>query len=345
MPLLTTARRIVNGCEGNVIHSEYSHANKWSSTSVAVNCYGFLQLLLLECAMIAFDRLNQFMEESRTKIPPSFDGIPCPFHYAAFFNSLDNDPHWESVQGFRNLRPGDILCYLPPDYTPKPISEMPKARTGMHVGVIEKIKVVLDSSLEIDLIDSTRRPHCKEDSRYEKDKGGVGRAPLKISCKEDKPEMPFFLQWGSSQTVWEKKLFFGRLKNLESPHEIFQFLKKLFEKLESSESSSRSIDVVQSCDNLNKKSGTGSMESFSEILESLEKLLEKLESSETPKSSIGIVQSCDRIEQSCDSFEIPLEIFQNLENHLVILERSESDDKPIGIVQSSAQIFAGHSQE
>lgn len=208
--LLGTAKRIADWCEANGLESDYSHQNRWDVYRVSVNCYGFLQLLLFASSRVAFERLEHFMRQS-PKIPPSFDGIPCPFHYAAIFYN-EKDPHWEGISRLTHLREGDILCYLPPKFTPQTITEMPKAKTGMHVGIIEKIKLARDSSLEIEVIDSTRRPHCKEDTRSEKDKGGIGRAPLRISCKEEAGHTRIFLQWGSSDIKWEKDLFFGRLK-------------------------------------------------------------------------------------------------------------------------------------
>lgn len=266
------------------------------------------------------------------KIPPSFDKIPCPFHYAAFFNSLDNDPHWEAVQGFQNLRPGDILCYLPPEYTPEPISEMPQGRTGMHVGVIEKIKMVGDSTIELDLIDSTRKPHCKEDSRYKEGKGGIGRAPLKISRKEDTADMPFSLQWGSSQTKWEKKLFFGRVKNFENPQEYLQCLKNVLEKLQCKERPRNSIDVVQSSDNLTELSDN--FELPLELLQSLESCLEKLHCKESPRNPIGVVQSSENLTKISENFELPLEIFQSLESRFQKLQSGENSQSPVGDVTS-----------
>lgn len=145
------------------------------------------------------------MEEMRYFVPLSIDQIPCPFHYAFFFTFLGNHEYWLQVY-FTDLAPGDIFCYLPPNFIPEKRSEMPTTRTGTHVGIIEKVIRTTNNSVELVIIDCTRFPHCQEDSRT---KGGIGRSPLTIYIERDKT----FLQWGSREKLWQKEVFFGRLKS------------------------------------------------------------------------------------------------------------------------------------
>ncbi len=155
------------------------------------------------------------MYENQARIPVSLDQIPCPFHYAAFFSWLQENkhPHWETVIGFEDLQPGDLLVYLPPDFVPKEISEIPAERTGTHVMVVEEIAFHGDR-IELSVIDCTRLRHCPEDSRVKGLKDGVGRSPLTIVQRSEGA----LLQWGTRKRKWkrsqafEKNLFFARLK-------------------------------------------------------------------------------------------------------------------------------------
>ena len=50
----------------------------------------------------------------------------------------------------------------------------------MHIMVVERVLKVQDDQVELMVIDCTRRPQCKEDSR---EAGGIGRAPVTICVR------------------------------------------------------------------------------------------------------------------------------------------------------------------
>ncbi len=146
------------------------------------------------------------MFSNRDRTPVSFDQIPCPFHYAAFFASLTEhkNQYWTAVKDIQSLQAGDFIVYLPENYTPKEITELPKSRTGMHIMIVEKVILLEPNQIALTIMDCTRFRHCWEDTRI---KGGIGRAPLTIRMQDKKT----ILQWGTRERTWEKELFFGRL--------------------------------------------------------------------------------------------------------------------------------------
>lgn len=154
------------------------------------------------------------MYNASDQIPISVDNIPCPFHYSAFFSSLEHCENkcWYPIQEFKEIQKGDLFGYLPCKYVPKKISEIPTKRTGMHLGIIEKVIKVQNEQIELLIIDCTRIPHCVEDSRSKNGKGGVGKSPLTIYIKEEGA----ILQWGTNKEKLKKHLFFGRLKSIEN---------------------------------------------------------------------------------------------------------------------------------
>lgn len=149
------------------------------------------------------------MYDRGSQIPISIDGIPCPFHYEAFFSSLKDheNKYWSYVPHIKDVKPGDIFGYLPRNFIPQEISQIPKERTGTHLGVVEQVLNIQEGKIELVIIDCTRFPHCKEDTRV---KGGIGRSPLTIYFENGKA----ILRWGSRKKKWEKDIFLGRLKCL-----------------------------------------------------------------------------------------------------------------------------------
>ncbi|MBS0625657.1 MAG: hypothetical protein JSS32_06370 [Verrucomicrobia bacterium] len=169
------------------------------------NCYGFINQVLLEHHPKAHNSLVEFMLSNRT-VPVSFDKIPCPFHYSAFFDSLSycKNPHWARVAEMSDLQPGDFIIYLPQNYVPKNIEAIGAKRTGMHIMIVEEVVSTELNQVSLSIVDCTRFRHCWEDAR---EKGGIGRSPLTIERKEK----TYALRWGSREKTLEKELFFGRL--------------------------------------------------------------------------------------------------------------------------------------
>ncbi len=158
----------------------------------------------------SYETLVNFMDANTDRIPRGVDGIACPFHYAAFFSSLESgkDRYWSSFKDVKQLIPGDVIVYLPHHYVLKVTVEIQSiVRPATHVMIVEKIISIHEDKVELIIIDSSRYPHCPEDSRVT---GGVGRAPLTIHTE---PE-GMSIQWGTREKRWSKNLFFGRLKDI-----------------------------------------------------------------------------------------------------------------------------------
>jgi hypothetical protein len=197
---------IADDCQSGKILSMYSHDNRVSSLEWRFNCYGFVSHLLAQHHPKAYEAVVAFMHSNQDQIPVSFDQIPCPFHYSAFFTSLADhkNSHWTAVKGIEDLQSGDLIVYLPQNYTPKEITEIPNKRTGTHIMIVEKVKSQEPNKITLTVIDCTRFRHCSEDSRI---KGGIGRSPVTFEIHNDQT----ILQWGAREKIWEKELFFGRL--------------------------------------------------------------------------------------------------------------------------------------
>ena len=174
-----------------------------------------IALLAKKVSEKAYESLVLFMKNHRY-LPPSLDEIPCPFHYAKLFQSLargeTKNPYWESVPlSAKHILPGDLLVYLPLNYQPKVIDQMPTTRPGMHVMIVERIFKKERNCLALSIIDCSRSRHCKEDSRIEREKG-IGSALLTLTIGS-----PCSLRWGKEKEAMEIEIFLGRLrKNQES---------------------------------------------------------------------------------------------------------------------------------
>ena len=203
---MSNVASIIDDCQSGKTLSTYSHDNRASSLEWRFNCYGFISHLLAQQHPKAYDAVVEFMHSNQDRIPISVDQIPCPFHYSAFFTSLTDckNSYWTAVKGIEDLQSGDLIVYLPQNYTPKEITEIPNKRTGTHIMIVEKVKLQEPNKTTLTIIDCTRFPHCSEDSRI---KGGIGRSPVTIQTQNEK----MILQWGAREKVWEKDLFFGRL--------------------------------------------------------------------------------------------------------------------------------------
>lgn len=208
--ILEVAQSILTRCEQGILASKYSLENQSPSKDhLYFNCYGFIGELLKESSLPSYETIVQFMYKNRSEeLPVSVDGIPCPFHYAAFFTSLVMHPnnYWESVQDWQSLQPGDFIVYLPLHYKPKEIIKIQNRKTGTHVMLIEQIIQINQTEIKLVIIDCTRAPHCSEDHRADR---GIGRSPLNISVQGEKTS----IQWGKNLEKLEKDLFFGRLKS------------------------------------------------------------------------------------------------------------------------------------
>ena len=121
---------LVSRCQNGDLVSTYSHDNVQLGTHLYFNCYGLIKYILENTCPGAYRTVEEFMNARKDGLPVSLDGIPCPFHYAAFFSSLKRctNEYWETFQNSEDVKPGDLIVYLPwtllhkplmcPSYTP-----------------------------------------------------------------------------------------------------------------------------------------------------------------------------------------------------------------------------------
>jgi hypothetical protein len=213
--LLDFAKLLIDECEKGHLRSIYSlEENKESCYELRFHCYGFISYLLEKICDKAYGAVYTFMCNQAPEIPLSIDHIPCPFHYARFFSSLNyiKNPYWDSIEEHQQLQPGDLIVCLPHHYELKEINHMPSQRPGVHIMLIEEVLNTDHHTIQMSIIDCTRSPHSQEDSRFLRQTGGIGRAPLILY----KGAQGYLLQWGSNPNRLEKEVFFGRLKAFSS---------------------------------------------------------------------------------------------------------------------------------
>ena len=189
--------------------SKYSPLNTIMEDTYCYNCYGFINHCIQKAVPEAYDELVEGMNSLGETVPVSFDGLPCPFNYATIFQNLDLT-YWERVTELKDVRPGDIIVYLPLEYTPRTSPEEgSRKRTGTHVMMVQYSHGTKGESYAFSIIDCTRKAHCKEDSRYP-DKNGIGTSPLFLTpVKGDH----CVLKWGERAKNYNKNIFIGRLKD------------------------------------------------------------------------------------------------------------------------------------
>lgn len=169
--------------------STYSHKNKDvvldGKPHYAFNCYGFIDHLLRKTHPSALQEVIDFMEEMRDVIPPSIDGMPCPYNYWAFFEALKirPSPCWKLIDSFEELESGDVIAYVGPDYVHRVIDTYPSSRTGTHMLIVDKVFGQAKGMWHFSIIDCTRAAHNRVDDSRWKGKHGVGQCSLYL-CKE-----------------------------------------------------------------------------------------------------------------------------------------------------------------
>jgi len=189
---------------------DYSHSNTVFPPSF--NCYGFMKQLLLLTRPEAYKDLTERMYVMQNVVPPSSDGIPCPFNYVKIFQCLPKNPspHWEQVDNPEKIRPGDIIAYTPVDYIPPKIASFSKKSTGTHLMLVAKVLQATATKAFLVIIDCTRFPHSKHfDGRK---KRGIGTSLVVLHFGEAFSSV----QWHFFGNRHKKEIAIGRLKSLNS---------------------------------------------------------------------------------------------------------------------------------
>jgi len=203
-PLLLKAQTVFREIHSGKATSKYSHANQ---VLYEMNCYGFLNYLIQETSPEAFREILTAMEELKETTPPSVDGMPCPFNYAAALKH-QKLKHWEMMKQIEEVQPGDILIYLPPNFEPQESFEIGQKPPRIHMMVVERVFPSKENLFHFSIIDCTRIPHNRiDDTRYPK-KSGIGRSSLFLEKRGD----DFALRWRADGPVQMKEMVFARLR-------------------------------------------------------------------------------------------------------------------------------------
>ena len=176
---------------------------------VRLNCYGFVWKVVLSTHIKAGEKLKTKMQELSDKqgIPVSFDGTPCPLHFVEIFKQPDLK-YWMRIQKLEEVEPGDIMVYLPPNHDPSCPPDWEKP-TGTHAMFVHSKEGKEGEGMQFSIIDSTRKAHCKEDSRFPKC-SGIGNTPLTLIPKDEEQGIYLF-QWGSNERQQVKEVVIGRM--------------------------------------------------------------------------------------------------------------------------------------
>ena len=138
-------------------------------------------------------------------IPPSSDGQPCPFNYASALTLLTLS-EWQKVEALSDVIPGDILIYLPRNYHPPIDGNNSKKSTGTHVMIVDQILEKIGGTYQFMILDSTRAPHSRKDTRYPGG-SGIGKSPVFLTPDENFSH----LQWRINGRKHAKELTIGRI--------------------------------------------------------------------------------------------------------------------------------------
>ena len=202
-PLLLKAQKVFEAIQQGRAASSYSHENK---EEYMMNCYGFLNHLVQQTAPHAFQEMVEAMEKLKHTVPPSFDGMPCPYNYAAALKKRQL-AHWKVVEKLEEVRPGDILIYLPVGFEPQEEFELGQAVPAIHMMVVEAVLGQVKEKHHFRVIDCTRIPHNRmDDTRFPK-RSGVGKSSVYLRKEGD----AYLLQWTYTGRRLAKEMVFTRI--------------------------------------------------------------------------------------------------------------------------------------
>ena len=190
--------------------------NRYCSQNISIpkkrtytfNCYGFVNHCVKNVSPKAYNELTHKMNYTLAPyFPPSVDGQPCPFNLNTIFKLL-RLTHWETIQAIADIKPGDIISYVPPKYKPPRLPEVDRLNTGTHVMIVDKVVKKTPTATHLMIIDSTRSPHCKLDTRFPKG-SGIGKSPVVLKLNRKYVNV----QWTLGKRETPKELVIARLNH------------------------------------------------------------------------------------------------------------------------------------
>ena len=158
------------------------------------------------CHPEAYEQLVWAMNHVLAKaIPPSSDGQPCPFNYTSALTHLPLS-EWKTVEALSDIMPGDILVYLPHSFHPPKDADFSKKSTGTHIMIVDQVLEKIGDTYQFMIIDSTRIPHSKCDTRFPRE-SGIGRSLVFLTPYKDIT----LLQWSLNGRKYKKEITMGRV--------------------------------------------------------------------------------------------------------------------------------------
>jgi len=215
-PLLSPARALVSGIETHKIHARYANdmrengiLDENGNHTYCFNCYGFIYWLLEQNAAKALEELRLIYAEFLPDVPASPDAKITPYTYYKIAQTKHAFTYWNVISSLADMKPGDLLIYIPIGYTLSDIPPPPGTKHGTHVMMVDQL-ARNDDGFTISVIDSTQRLHNKYDARYSA--GGIGKSTnIKITAGAEPGQMT--LQWSEQGEIHHKLFAILRLKS------------------------------------------------------------------------------------------------------------------------------------
>jgi len=214
--LIEMAEHLIALEKKSIIKSQYSQKNEITKDSEGklffeMNCYGFFSLILELSHKKAAKELIKAMDQMKETVPVSIDGIPCPFNLVAIFQQADTLglQYWTNGT-VGSIERGDVLVYQFPGFKP---SHKPRDGRGTHVMLISQVESQDGLTLTLEVIDCTRQPHNRHDSRtsFRKPRPGFGKSTVTLYQVNGQYTQ---LKWGDTPNavVHQKEFTVGKLK-------------------------------------------------------------------------------------------------------------------------------------
>lgn len=215
---ISYAGRIVQSIQNAKASTSYGYGNtiqvdEDGKSHYEYTCYGFLDHVLSIAHPCALEALRTLQKTYLSDLPISFDEKILPYHLVMLGERMRQPiRYWEVVRDIKDIQSGDIVSYMDKGYTllkdPPPHFQ----KTGTHVMVVDHVERFSEDdahlTLNLWIIDATRQPHNRDDSRYHTDplmrKNGIGRSPLVL--RHDKTSKIGSIQWSKRGHHYEKMI-------------------------------------------------------------------------------------------------------------------------------------------
>jgi len=196
--LLAEARRELQRMKSSV----YSHRTAVEEARGIFNydCSGLVNRLLKRTNPDAFQMLLAHAQSKRPK--------------AEDYKQLIEDEQlihsyspWQRVNRTTDLMPGDLVVWLKP----------PKARSNStgHIMIVAgpiSSSPVRPNEILVPVIDSTKSPHGKTDSRYASESSGLGKGMIGLVVDQSSRPYAYYWSGGQSRKFYRTKIALARLQ-------------------------------------------------------------------------------------------------------------------------------------